>query len=386
MANMYGVNLTQTDMAKALANMERQQNGVKTWDQYFGAASLGYQKEQSALTGDLSEAMNQAYQSYLGQQNIVKDSGLSLGQQERLRDLSAKELSNTYNTYLANYQSAINDLTKTYSSNVNAIEEALNTEATNYLSLVNSAYDYLSEELYNATDKSGTSLLTNRGLSKYLYTAEDAEKGLGTEGELMSWNDIKEKLFTEEGNLTPEGVEFFDIVYNMQPQSYYIDDKYARSFGQWLSDKDIANKTNLYEFYTSADPFNYSFAGNRAGTLNVLLGRESTDIKYDESEYYKKYYEDVENLENDIGNIDKDISSYQTKINNVKNDNYNYKVYHHAHGRTTRKLKADAVEKINDYEAKIRELKIKRDESLSNLNTLKSDKEKHREPAIPSGY
>ena len=372
MANMYGVNLTQTDMAKALANMERQQNGVKTWDQYFGAASLGYQKEQSALTSDLSEAMNQAYQSYLGQQNIVKDSGLSLGQQERLRDLSAKELSNTYNTYLANYQSAINDLTKTYSANVNAIEEALNTEATNYLSLVNSAYDYLSEELYNATDSSGTSLLTNRGLSKYLYTAEDAEKGLGTEGELMSWQDIKEKLFSEEGNLTPEGVEFFDIVYNMQPQSYYIDDKYARSFGQWLSDRDIANKTNLYEFYTSADPFNYSFAGNRAGTLNVLLGRESTDTKYDKSEYYIDNSAEISKKDREVNSLKNTINREQNWLNNNKYKSskdaslYDRKEY----GSTAKALKRN--------KSKLAKLE-------KELTTLREEGKIIR-PAIPSGY
>lgn len=270
MALEYGVNLPASNMKNVLADIQRTQSGIKAWDQYFGAASLDYQKQQSELTKDYSDVINEAYKTNYMQQQDILNSGLSDMQADRQLQISKEELDNMYQTYLSNYSKASNELANSYNENVAAIDKALTSEAENYVSLFNSAYDYLSKELYGSTFK-GKDLLTERGLSNYVQN-----------GVLTDWNTIKEGLFDNNGALTLQGVEFYDKLLNMDPEAYTtILGENTRTFDKWLSD----TNPELREFYNSADPYNYNLKGTRAGTLNQLLGRDATDETYNENEY-----------------------------------------------------------------------------------------------------
>lgn len=278
----YGVNITQSDMRSMLEQNDRLQSGVRTWRQLFGTAGLDYATKQSQLKSAYSDAIAEAYKSNLAQQNQILGTGLAQGSTEQLLASNRQSLNEAYQNYISNYAKDLSTAASDYSKNVSSISEALDTRAKNFSDLYKSAYTYLSDEISDTTrtDESGTI---------YNYLAENAPDWLYDRDEqgkvtgVRSWEDLSRVLFDENQNLTREGIEFYDMVFNTIPDERYTknDDTKVRSFDKWLSD----TNPELREWYVSADPYNFSKRGTISGTANVLSGRESTDYTYGKYEY-----------------------------------------------------------------------------------------------------
>lgn len=275
MALQSGFNLPASDMAQILEKNDKTAQGIRTWRSLFGNASLANASAMDKLTTSYSDAIAQAYRANLEQENQIMGAGLSSGATKSLLALSRDELQQTYDNYLANYSSALGDIASAYNEEVTTIASALGDRAQNLSDLYNSVYNYLSEELAGAsyTDDSGVmhDYLTEHRLD-WMRSADDASK-------LNEWSTIASKMFDRKtGDITAEGRNFFNQMFNALPQGYKITDedgnvRDARSFDEWLSDVN----PELREWYAGEDPFNYTFARDNKGTAQTLLGLESTE-------------------------------------------------------------------------------------------------------------
>lgn len=278
MALQSGFNLPASDMAQILEKNDKTAQGIRTWRSLFGNASLANVSATDKLTTSYSDAIAQAYRANLEQENQIMGAGLSSGATKSLLALSRDELQQTYDNYLANYSSALGNVASAYNEEVATITSALGDRAQNLSDLYNSAYKYLSEEIYPSTytDPNGnvSSYLDNYGLS-WLYNTDDS--GTTT---LKDWDQIAKDAFDEERNINTYGQRFFNAIFNARPEGYQLTDAEGnvvntRTFDQWLSDVN----PELREWYASADPFNYTFAGTSKGTALSLLGMDSTQSK-----------------------------------------------------------------------------------------------------------
>lgn len=355
MSLKYGFNMTESDMKNVLAQNEKQQSGVRTWRQLFGNAALGYNAQSSTLKNNYADAISQAYMSNYTQQNALVGAGLSAGSTNALLAQSKNDLHTAYEQYVRNYASDAANLASAYGEEMGKIESDLTTRAKNFANLYNSAYKYLSEELYGSSytnDEGVYDYLKDHGLDWAYRTDADGNMT----DELMSWEEMAPRLFDENSNLTVEGQEFFDQMFNQADEHKYKrldkdkdDEVYTRNFRQWLSDTD----NDLYTWLIGQDDYNYNNAGTNFGTAKALLGMESTDDEYHTSEYlnekksnavnskyndtsgiattirdsepYKRYQKamaTIEQIENDESQSWRDVSAYWTERDMAKSDIY----------------------------------------------------------------
>ena len=277
MALQSGFNLPASDMAQILEKNDKTAQGIRTWRSLFGNASLANASAMDKLTTSYSDTIAQAYRANLEQENQIMGAGLSSGATKSLLALSRDELQQTYDNYLANYSSALGSVASAYNEEVATIASALGDRAQNLSDLYNSAYKYLSEEIYPSTytDPSGNvSSYIDNYLLDWLYKTDANGTKTTT---LKDWNQIAKEAFDDNEKLTLDGQRFFNAIFNARPEGYQLTDAdgnvvNTRTFDQWLSDVN----PELREWYASADPFNYTFAGTNKGTALSLLGVDST--------------------------------------------------------------------------------------------------------------
>lgn len=296
MALQYGMNIPASNIKNMLEQNDIQQNGVRTWRQLLGGASQSFAAKSSALKTDYSDAISKAYRANLEQMDTIAGSSLSAGANAKLTQLNREELAATYQKYIQGYTQDASALTKEYADEVNTIEGALNERAENYSNLFNKAYTYLTEELALGD-------LTVPDLDKPIFDKKK-EKPTGYEnkvtdylsdygldwmrdeqGNMLTWNDLAQKMFNEDGSLNEQGVMFYDAIFNAMPQGYLSreDGSKIRSFDEWLSETD----TELRDWVVSQDIFNYNAAGTNRGTANLMTGRDATDVSYGKFDYIK---------------------------------------------------------------------------------------------------
>lgn len=216
----YGSSIPASDVAKIIERTDTQLNGVQTWRQLFGNASVGYQSNITALEKDFSDAISQAYSSNLAQQGVIASSGLTAGGRNYLQENLSRELSSVYENYVNNYRKAQQEAQKAYADERGLIVDELNTRAKNIATLYNeSAYDFLS--YLNEQGRLGD---LNLG---WLTSYNDKDKTY----DLLSKSAVLNKLFDAETNeMNAYGRAFFDAVFNFQGAED------VNSFGRWLSE------------------------------------------------------------------------------------------------------------------------------------------------------
>lgn len=291
----YGVNITSSDMKNMLEKNDKLQSGIRTWRQLFGGASLGYEAQKDKLTSDYSDIMAQAYKSNFTQRNALMGAGLNIGATQGLVDLSQQDLMNTYDKYLQNYGQDMATAGAAYGEEVAAIDTALTQRAENFADLYSGAYDYLANELAGGTyevddltkpiyDKKTKELIGYEKRSLDYLSQNKLDWLRDKEGNLLSWNQLSNKLFNEEGMLSDKGQEFFDAMFNAQTQGYLTEKgESVRGFDEWLAGTDA----ELRDWYVSPDYFNYNLSGMNRGTANLMLGSPSRDDTYTPLEYMK---------------------------------------------------------------------------------------------------
>lgn len=307
-----GINIPTSDIKNALEQNNRQQNGIRSWRQLFGNASLGASADMARTTTDFSKIMADAYDANLAQQNAILGAGLNAGATKNLLSANRRGLLDAYDTYVRNYGNAVNSVTEAYQKEVSAIDTELTQRAENFAQVYNSVYDYLSQELYGAkkSDKNGDKNYFAENNMDWLLTDDKSA--------LRAWDDIAHTVFTRDGYLTDEGIEFFDQVMNARPDGYTkTNDKgetfAIKGFDAWLSDYN----PELREWWAGTDRFNYTKAGTNKGTGNVMVGRESTDDIYHTFEYLKgdeieKYTgEALTNMSTSLARAEEKITAYE---------------------------------------------------------------------------
>lgn len=286
MALTYGLNLPSSQVKQILEQNDKQQSGVRTWQQLFGGASLGFNAKSDAITTDYSGAMAEAYKSNFEQNASIMGGNLSQGNTRQLLSMSRQELSDTYNTYMNNYAKSLNDAATDYNTEISAIDTARTEIATNITKTLDYLRQYGRDELSAATfeDKN---YLSSTGLDWMLYSDEEAAAGLGIAGELKSDADLDKLLYASGGELTDKGIAYFDALLNAETEGYKTlkdtGTAATKGFDEWLSSTDA----DLREWLVSSDDFNYSKAGTNRGMINILTGRESTDDTYERAAYDK---------------------------------------------------------------------------------------------------
>jgi hypothetical protein len=327
MALQYGLNLSASDMRNMLEQNDKTQSGVRRWRQLFGNASLGFNAQSSALTSDYTKAVAEAYASSMKQSDAIAGAGLSRGLTNEMLTANRNDLHAAYETYIRNYGKDVSTLATDYSNEVSAINTALTERATNFANLYNSAYKYLSEELYGA-NRSVAGNAANGAVPIYDddeligynpveldyfkehdmdWLLQKDELGNLTD-KLRTWEDLSSELFNPDGSMTEQGIKFYDQMFNSvyEPYTHRDGERDVRGFDQWLSDTD----NDLRNWWIDQDEYNYTFAGTNKGTANALTGHESTDMKYDKSEYA--------NLSNFKEYTDKVFDATKAKEQNVK--------------------------------------------------------------------
>lgn len=350
MALQSGFNLPASDMAQILEKNDKTAQGIRTWRSLFGNASLANASAMDKLTTSYSDAIAQAYRANLEQENQIMGAGLSSGATKSLLALSRDELQQTYDNYLANYSSALGDVASAYNEEVSAISAALGDRAQNLSDLYNSVYDYLSEELAGAsyTDDSDVvhDYLTEHRLD-WLRNTDDPTK-------LNEWSTIASEMFDREtGDITVEGKNFFNQMFNALPQGYKITDedgnvRDARSFDQWLSDVN----PELREWFAGEDPFNYTFDGTNKGTAQTLLGLESTEDRPITPEQL-----DLNSIDDTIKDSSETFAPEIDRMLNEYSDNYKKKVELAIFGtQSESELKEMWVNDVNNYRNYVNDL------------------------------
>ena len=299
----YGVNITESDVQNMLEQNQKQQNGVKTWRTLLGGAGVGYNAGRDAALSSFSDTVAQAYDASLANKSAIYASGLNAGATKNLLRDNASSLHQAYESALSNYNKNLAAATDTYQKETGTIVTDLQTEAKNYTELLNKSYDYL-KELYGANqtipvtaeigaaekyEGSGKNTEFKGYEDVNLNYLQDNDLGwvLDDAGALRSWQDIQADMFDDDDNLNARGVQFFDAVYNADPQNYMVtnaetnETSKLRSFDEYLSDV----SPELRNWYVSSDQYNATRAGTKRGSLNVLTGRESDDFLYNKNNY-----------------------------------------------------------------------------------------------------
>lgn len=281
----YGINITASDAQGAINEAYKDRAGVNTWKKLLGQAGAEYTAQANALQENYGEAIGEAYKSSLKKQENIDRLGLATGSRDELLSENRQLLMEAYDNYFKNFASGMQTIGTEYGQNISAIEQALNDEAGNISKLLSRLYEYSKNELADTSRDNtildpitGDTRIEKTNIYRALREGGLAEGFFDVNGEdwsLKDWQDIQDIMFDENGNLTPDGVNFYMSLMNLEDTQGYkhSDESSVRSFGNWLYDTD----SDLYDWYNAADPYNYTEDGRRSGTIRRLLGKSSTD-------------------------------------------------------------------------------------------------------------
>lgn len=329
MANtiQHGVNITAHDV-KDLVESGTDAAGRKTWQDLYGNSALSYQAQNDALLKSYGDIIAEAYKSSLQQQNALYDFGLSANDTHDLRSIARQDMLAAYDTYLGNYQQAQQEIAEAYQTQKSTWDQALIDESTNFANLYNYAAQYYTDVLRGATwtgqdldtphyegegkeavqdgyETKTESLIDRYGLQWLTTTDEDGTVRQLTRDELMN------KVFDAENNITKLGREFYDMVFNMDLSDGYTDAEGnpITTFDAWLSDID----SDLYTWAHSPDTFNYTRQGTKLGTAKTWVGLESDDGKF-------QAYQVADSV---LGKINSDMFTTLSSIEDFDTEEFN---------------------------------------------------------------
>lgn len=331
-----GMILTPESAAKQLQENNRNYYNQKTWEKLFSDNNYNAMRAENQLVRDYTQDSAAAYVSYLKNKNTLLNSDIVGEGRQQILNSNEQALQEAYNSYRQNLTQNLQSVENARATNEQAITEQLQYQGEMMSQYNNLHYNYL-EELYNQYLEGENQLFADELWSRYLTKDQlvDEEGNLmydeqgnplysdyrlKTQSELTnpSYEEVTlddgtirkdyTSLYDEQGNLTVAGVEFFDFIENaLATQGGY-------SWGDFLSE----NYSDVYDWATSYNPYNYTQEGSQAGTFRTMTGRMSTDYLYSFAErfggltqsqiddMYKEYTDKVEQLTSDINAHGKD--------------------------------------------------------------------------------
>ena len=327
-------------LAQAKQNLVAQNRDYynrKTWDTLLSQSTRAAETAEKQLVDQYTEASTEAYTSYLKNRSAIEGSNLYGDSKQNMLLDNRINLEEAYNTYRQNLAKGEQEVSKQYQENVSAIDQALETEAQNYLDYENLHYDYLKElfdkspQLYN--DPRFAQYITrdkvlNEETREWEIDPETGEYVL-QDPRLKTIDELYKEMYTlnnETGvyEMNQAAVDYYDMVENL---AAYESIEGARSWQSFLEE----TNPELAEWATSADQYNYTAAGTKAGSFKTITGRESTDnawsfaermtgVKASEiNKQFTDFKETYEKARNSMKGDEGDLTSTKENVTNVAN-------------------------------------------------------------------
>lgn len=263
----YGTVYTARQVAQQLRETNRDVSGDLTWQIAEQSALVGMQKQESALSQSYREATASAYDSYLKNKRAITSSDIIGESKGQLIKQQQQALSEAYNTYQSSYIEGQESIAENYVKQITNIDDALMKQAemtAKYANYHGDYYDYLVKN-YGDT-LSSQELWKNR-----MMTDVTDEQGNPTgEKRLATWNELKSKMYDEEGNLTLFGIDIIDQLENAEIGTG------MKAWGEFLATTDA----DVLDWAQSYNPYNFTVGGTNAATFRTMTGRLSTDSEY----------------------------------------------------------------------------------------------------------
>lgn len=324
---------TSKNVANQLYEQNRDYNNRQTWHTALAENTAQGATALAELERQYNTATNEAYVSYLKNKNALQNSAVvGEGKDELLsqNDLALQEAYDSYRNSLAEGSAQI---ASAVAESETAINKALEEQAQYTADYANLHWDYLEQLFYDYSQGENT-IFDSKLWSKYLVDepvldAEgnpmyDDQGNPVTEKRIMTRDELASQLYDENGNLTMQGVDFYDQIENAVAQGGT-----GMSWGDYLAE----NNEDLFNWAASYNPYNYTFEGTNAGTFRTMVGMASTDNMYSFAERYgglseaeiNEMYEPFKQHLEELNSIDgaKDPDKVIEGISNINNDLWN---------------------------------------------------------------
>ena len=331
--------MTLAQAKQNLVSQNRDYYNRKTWDTLLSQSTRAAETAEKQLVDQYTEASTEAYTSYLKNRSAIEGSNLYGDSKQNMLLENRINLEEAYNTYRQNLAKGQEEISEQYQSNISAIDTELTKEAQNYLDYENLHYDYLKELFENSPQLYNDPRFAHYITRDYEINTETGEYEIDPEtGEYLKkdprvktvdelYNDMytynKE---TGEYEMNQAAVDYYDMIENLTLE----DIQGARSWQSFLEE----TNPELAEWATSADQYNYTTAGTKAGSFKTITGRESTDFAWSYAErmtgvkveqlneqfdsFKKKYEDTVKELKGDEGDLTKTKDNVTSISNMVK--------------------------------------------------------------------
>lgn len=324
---------TSKNVANQLYEQNRDYNNRQTWHTALAENTAQGATALAELERQYNTATNEAYVAYLKNKNALQNSAVAGEGKDELLSQNDLALQEAYDSYRNSLTEGSAQIASAVVESETAINEALEEQAQYTADYANLHWDYLEQLFYDYSQGDNT-IFDSKLWSKYtvdepVLDAEgnpmyDEQGNPVTEKRIMTRDELASQLYDENGNLTMQGVDFYDQIENAVAQGGT-----GMSWGDYLAE----NNEDVFNWATNYNPYNYTFDGTNAGTFRTMVGMASTDNMYSFAERYgglseaeinemyepfKQHLEELNSI-NGAKNPDKVIEA----ISNINDDLWN---------------------------------------------------------------
>lgn len=324
---------TSKNVANQLYEQNRDYNNRQTWHTALAENTAQGATALAELERQYNTATNEAYVAYLKNKNALQNSAVAGEGKDELLSQNDLALQEAYDSYRNSLTEGSAQIASAVVESETAINEALEEQAQYTADYANLHWDYLEQLFYDYSQGENT-IFDSKLWSKYtidepVLDAEgnpmyDEQGNPVTEKHIMTRDELASQLYDENGNLTMQGVDFYDQIENAVAQGGT-----GMSWGDYLAE----NNEDVFNWAMNYNPYNYTFDGTNAGTFRTMVGMASTDNMYSFAERYgglseaeinemyepfKQHLEELNSI-NGAKNPDKVIEA----ISNINDDLWN---------------------------------------------------------------
>jgi hypothetical protein len=325
----------------ALAEQNRDYYNRQTWKQMFANVDVASQQAQSAVQYNFAQDVADAYDASLAQKSKIYGGNYRTGVEESLLSDIDATLEEAYAKSRETYQTNLQNIAQSKYQAQETIKSELEKQADYAIKYEQAHFDYvtdlwnrlqsgeLTQDIYDSTGKLvqkgdvPSDLFTTGMFSRFTKNVDTSydeasdqyvfvnsngnehrewaanmtperisvleSQGYKPKSEvaLLSNDEIRNMMYDEQGNLTEQGKDIYDVIENYLPQSGYTSlQDYLES-----TDNDLANWASSYNQYDSS-------SGTNAGQFKELVGLDASDVSYtnveklarmDDSQLYDEY-------------------------------------------------------------------------------------------------
>lgn len=313
-SNIYGRGLTSKAVQEILSYYDTLPSGESYWESMAEGYTSTYNTGKQSLEESFSRAVDEAYRSRIQQERMLETSGVVGTGKQALSGNLQDVFNQAYESYRSTLSENMSKLQESYLKNIQDLQTQYEERSANFAKLSESYYDYakyIFENYYGVTNPNidspfDTGAAVNwNSLLVPAYDKDGNQVFDENENPVMTLKD-KQTLYNElydpmTGELTGKGIAFYDLLENRQYQG-------VTSYGQWLQETDPELYSWAYD--RGQNTFDSSSDGTNAGTFREMTGRASTDYTY-------TWIEHVASL--DEGEIKSVFKPLATKLNELSN-------------------------------------------------------------------